>query len=111
MPQVLAGGGLERHHVAVHVAAEDEAGLGRQHAGHRRRVVLELPAHAAGRRIDGPQRAEAAVGALGGAAEVVLAGHEFLLPAVVSGADLARGHVEQAGLRVECRRHGSWCRR
>ena len=105
MPEILAARRLERHHVAVHVSREDQAGRRRQHAGHRGRVVLELPPHAAGRRIDRPHRAEAAVGALRGAAEVVLAGHELLLPAVVDRTHLARRHIEETRRRVVGRRH------
>ena len=103
MPERLAGGGVEGDEVAFGVAGEQQASGGGEHAGPGGRGVREFPFHFAGRGIERAQCAEVRLGFVGrkiGAAVIGVSGFVRLRRGAESVALVARGDIEQSGLRV-----------
>ena len=57
VPENFAGGGVERHKIAISIARENEAARSRKHAGPRWREMLQLPLDLTRGRIDRANRA------------------------------------------------------
>src|SRR6266571_2984684 len=106
LPQLGAGGGINRLEPAFHRPVEHHAAGRRQSAAVRREVLLDLPLDPADRRIPRDEPAAVAAGARIHAhdrADVGLAGRVLHLYALVIHADVVRRHVEEFRLRGERR--------
>src|SRR5581483_5594430 len=108
VPERLERCGIEGDEVSFGVATEHQAAGGGENARPGRRCVLKFLLYLSGNGIDGFEKSEVWFGFFRGevgAAVKSVAGFVRLGRGAEDVALIARGHVEQPGLRVVSRRH------